>query len=667
MQACLKLKPMKNKLPLIQIALARVAVAAVLLWTGLSAQAQTTIYSDDFNRATLGGTYTISQGGGGTAFIVGSTTLWLTNGTPAGWVSVATNIPTGGLFNATLDSCAGLVTWTFNMRFGRTGNTPSGFTSGNYANAYVLAANNVDFSALGSKGYAVLFGNTSSPDTFRLVAFTNGIRADYLAAGSAAGNELIVGTGAFAVTTQAAANDYYSFQVTYDPATQIWTFYGRDDGSSAFADPAAGTFTTIGTFAETSPIFRTTALGRTGAYWSHSTGANNPSQFDNFKLTVTGAGPAVAIDNTGTPAIGNVIIGNNNVPLFGFQLTPSGGSVDFTGLKLTTTGTATTSDLNTFRVIYDADNSGTFNAGDIEVSASAQSLANPINFTITGQTGFSAPRRYFVIANMAGGATVGHTFTGSIAAPGDVTTSVTASGVAAGNPQTIIAAVYDLTKSAVAASESASISSLVNDATITTTGQGAQAWQVTLSNPAGNAGGCTVSAINITQGANNGVANWQNTIQAAELFDGSTALAASTISATSIAFSGLSVGIADNTSKTLTLRLALKNTAGALKDNAHFQFALTNGDVTVTGNGMTTVSVNSDETQNQITVLATKLGFASVPPYVVTNAAFSVAVQAQDANGNLDVDDTTSVTITKLTGAGTLTGGAPLNRPGEHK
>jgi hypothetical protein len=233
--------------------------------------------------------------------------------------------------------------------------------------------------------------------------------------------------------------------------------------------------------------------------------------------------------------------------------------------------------------------------------------------------------------------------------------------VAAGNSQTIVAAVYDLTMSAVAASESATISSLVNDATITTTGQGAQAWQVTLSNPAGNAGAGTVSAINFTQGANNGVANWQTTIQAAELFDGSTALAAGTISATSIAFSGLSVGIADNTSKTLTLRLSLKNTAGALKDNAHFQFALTNGDVTAMSNGMTTVSVNSDETQNQITVLATKLGFASVPAYVVTNAAFSAVVQAQDANGNLDVDDTTSVTITKLTGVGTFTGGDALN------
>ena len=101
--------------------------------------------------------------------------------------------------------------------------------------------------------------------------------------------------------------------------------------------------------------------------------------------------------------------------MFGFQLTPSSSSANFTALKLTTAGTATASDLSNFRVVYDADNSGTFNAGDTVVSSSAQSLANPINFTITGQTGFSSARRYLVVADVAAGATVGHTFTGSIA------------------------------------------------------------------------------------------------------------------------------------------------------------------------------------------------------------------------------------------------------------
>jgi hypothetical protein len=77
----------------------------------------------NFNHATLGGSYMISQGGGnGTAFIVSIWTLVLTNGpAPAGRVSVATNIFTAGLFNATLDNSAGPVNWSLNMRFARTG------------------------------------------------------------------------------------------------------------------------------------------------------------------------------------------------------------------------------------------------------------------------------------------------------------------------------------------------------------------------------------------------------------------------------------------------------------------------------------------------------------------------------------------------------------------
>jgi hypothetical protein len=369
----------------------------------------------------------------------------------------------------------------------------------------------------------------------------------------------------------------------------------------------------------------------------------------------------LAIDNAGTPAAGSIQIGNNNVPVFGFQLSPSGGSANFTALKLTTAGTATSADLSNFQVIYDANNSGTYDAGDSVVSGSGAALANQIDFTITGQTGFSAPRRYLVVADVSGGATAGHTFTGSIAAAGDLTASITTSGTALGNAQTIATAVYDLTMSAVAASESATISSLINDAAIASTSQGAQVWQVTFTNPAGNAGAANISAIAFTPGAGNAVANWQNTIQAAELFDGTTALAAGTISATNIAFSGLSVDVADGASKTLTLRLSLKSTAGALTDNTTFQFTLTGDNVAVSGNGVATASVSSDPAQNHITVVATKLAFVNVPAYVVTNANFSAIVQAQDANGDLDLDDTNSVTITLATGTGALTGGDAQN------
>ncbi len=215
--------------------------------------------------------------------------------------------------------------------------------------------------------------------------------------------------------------------------------------------------------------------------------------------------------------------------------------------------------------------------------------------------------------------------------------------------------------SAVASSESPTISSLINDAAITTTSQGAPVWQVTFNNPAGNAGAGTMSAITFTQGANNQVTDWATTIQAAELFDGTTALAAGTVSANSISFSGLNVGVADGASKTLTLRLSLKSTPGALTDNSHFQFALAGTDVTVAGNGVTTTPINSDQSQNAISVTATKLVFANVPSYVVTNASFAVTVLAEDANGNRDLDDTDSVTITLASGSGILAGGDALN------
>jgi len=297
--------------------------------------------SDNFNRATLnGGTYaytTTSSTGGGGAMIASSTMLQLTNGTPAGWTSVAMTPAIANGFNSVLDSCSGLVTWTFNMRFARTGGTPSGFTSANYGNGFVLASDNNDFSIAGSKGYAVLFGNTSSPDTFRLVAFNNGIKADYTTAGSTAGSALVIGSGAFSVSTQAAANDYYSFKVTYDPATKLWTFYGRDDGSSAFADPASGSYTMIGTFTESSAIYRATALGKVGAYWSYSTSAGNNSQFDNFNLNVAAA---PSISGAATASAFTTTYGSSSAsqsfPVSGANLTADITATAPTGFEVST-------------------------------------------------------------------------------------------------------------------------------------------------------------------------------------------------------------------------------------------------------------------------------------------------------------------------------------------
>ncbi|CAF3745949.1 unnamed protein product [Rotaria sp. Silwood1] len=411
---------------------------------------QTTIYSDDFNRATLAGgtyTYTTTATGGGTsgASIVSSTTLQLTNGTGAanGRVSTGVTLTNGSGYNTILDNCSGLVTWTFNMRYGRTGNTPSGFTAGNYGVGFVLAADNVNFAASGSKGYAVIFGNTGSPDNFNLVAYNNGIVADINTSGTTAPAALVLGSGSFAVSTQAASNDFYSFKVTYNPTTHVWTFFGRDDGASAFADPAAGSFTTIGTFTETAAIFRTTALANIGGIWNHSTGANNLSTFDNFKLTVTGSNPSIAISSA-HPSAGNINVNSTDNIVGSFQLDVTTATATLTGMTVTTAGTYVTGDIatNGFKFWINSSNNLT---GATQLGTS-QAAAGPGNVVVSGlsQSISSGTTRYILFTtSISSGATAGHTINISSTAFSNITfSSGTKTGtdpVVASNNQTIVA------------------------------------------------------------------------------------------------------------------------------------------------------------------------------------------------------------------------------------
>jgi hypothetical protein len=124
----------------------------------------------------------------------------------------------------------------------------------------------------------------------------------------------------------------------------------------------------------------------------------------------------------------------NDVVIGGFRLTPS-ASINFTAVNVATSGTATTSDISNFDLIYDADNSGTYNGGDAVV-ASVPTLANPLVFSGFTET-FSTARRYLIITDVAAAATDGRTITASISAASNVTTTGTESGTATGNTQTI--------------------------------------------------------------------------------------------------------------------------------------------------------------------------------------------------------------------------------------
>ena len=145
----------------------------------------------------------------------------------------------------------------------------------------------------------------------------------------------------------------------------------------------------------------------------------------------------VTLATTGTPSSANLGTGTGKL-IYGFALTPSGGSVDFTALNITTAGTTTSSDISTFDLYLDADNSGTINSGDTLVKTVA-TLSNPLSFTsfTNAQTGLSdgTTYKYLIQATVAGSATNGRTITLSIAATSDITTNVTGSvsGTPAGN------------------------------------------------------------------------------------------------------------------------------------------------------------------------------------------------------------------------------------------
>ena len=86
--------------------------------------------------------------------------------------------------------------------------------------------------------------------------------------------------------------------------------------------------------------------------------------------------------------------------LFGFELEPTTGSFDFTGLVVDVAGTATSSDLSNFEIVYDADGDGVVDGGESVVS-DTKAIGATITFVMSGQTGLGAARNYLLIADVA--------------------------------------------------------------------------------------------------------------------------------------------------------------------------------------------------------------------------------------------------------------------------
>jgi len=244
-----------------------------------------TPFIDNYDRVTLspGGTpsltYTNTNTGGGNSTIV-TNYLNLNNGTPAG--QSYTTVPLSGFgspFNPTLSSNNPLSTieWTFNLRTNRAA-IFAGFGASSYGGAVVLVGSNTNLQSAGS-GYALVYGTTGTRN-WKLVKYNNGLAGTQ--------TDIITG-GLFSGNT-----NYVSARILYTPSTNTWSYYFRDDGPTAWADPTT-TNTLIGSAVDST--YTSTLMSVFGVFFNYSTAASQNLQFDNLRVQQSITPSASTVDS----------------------------------------------------------------------------------------------------------------------------------------------------------------------------------------------------------------------------------------------------------------------------------------------------------------------------------------------------------------------------------
>lgn len=251
-------------------------------------QAQTTVFQDQFSTpasgsyavsspVASGSSWKISRSGVDFGARINGGFLDISNDATAtgnvnGWAFSFLNSNTdfsGITYKSSLSQNTGPVEWIFNFRQIRT--DPSGFGSGSYGVAFILGCDTTNPTLSTAKGYAVILGQSGSTDSVKLVRFSNGL-ANF--------TPLVVGNGDFGA-------DYLSTKITYNPTTQQWEMFLRNDGSTGFKDPDSVALTSQGTFINSTHTG--ISLPYLGGYWQGSTAGTQNALFDNVTVRVTSA------------------------------------------------------------------------------------------------------------------------------------------------------------------------------------------------------------------------------------------------------------------------------------------------------------------------------------------------------------------------------------------
>jgi uncharacterized protein len=265
--------------------------------------AQTVVFSDNFSSNT-NSTYTTSGAIGASPWSVlvqnadwgarrntSPEQLELTNDASAaaninGWVLASTSTSSFlSPYNTTLNLNSNTITWAFNMRQIRP--DPSGMAAGSYGVAYILAGTANTTRTTGT-GYAVTLGQSGATDAIRLIQYSAGL-----------------GISANIITSNTAGltdfgAEYLSVRINYTPSTNTWELLLRNDGATAFADPATGTLVSQGTAVENT--YTGIPLDIMGAFWNGSTTAVQTAFFDNVSVSIAAAAGSTVSITSGTNA-----------------------------------------------------------------------------------------------------------------------------------------------------------------------------------------------------------------------------------------------------------------------------------------------------------------------------------------------------------------------------
>lgn len=301
----------------------------------------------------------------------------------------------------------GIITWTFNMRQIRT--DPSGFDSGSYGVAFILAGEAATTNASGS-GYAVVLGGAGATDPIRLIRYINGLTLN-----SEQTNILVSNTTGLTDF----GNQYLSIKVTFNPCLGgEWELFVRNDGSSAFVDPLSGSLVSQGT--ATDNTFTNVPLEMMAAYWQGSTGGAQTAFFNNVTVSVIeppaatpGTDPVICSGITEANLYYSGLMGAPDLYNIDWDLlAESEGFTDVAGMTLPLSPVLLSVPGGATPAVY----SGLLTL--VNSTTQCESVAYPISVTINTLPAVSCPNDTLLCSNepsytLSGGAPIGGTYTGT--------------------------------------------------------------------------------------------------------------------------------------------------------------------------------------------------------------------------------------------------------------